>query len=411
MLDVIGSGPRVDRERFTNLAISRFNAATDLQAASLYIGAVFAIEPGAATNALFGKLDGMTTDTQTTLVQRVLPQIFGDLFSRGEADLANLPFESLERLVRLAFRTIRTEDDRERPNGVVFSPDERDGAERARGAAFRQLVETPGRATFESLLRFAATSDFPVPPARLRQLARDRAAEDSESAPWPPQEPMPFEQNSQTAPSTVIDLQRVVLLRLSDMQHELLHADFRQGTTLSGLPDEAAVQRWIADRLELKQGRSYSVERESHVADEKEPDIRVRAKASDARVPIEVKVAESWTVEQLEAALTEQLCGRYLRSKDAHHGILLLVHQVPRSRGWEHPETGTFLTFEEVVVHLRALAAQVSGATIDAPQPEIAVLDVSSCACRVHRPGVARPKRTRQADISGRRKPRAKRRV
>ena len=118
----------------------------------------------------------MSTDAQTTFVQDLLPQVFGDHFSKGETHRPNLPFDSLERLVRLAFRTIRREDDHNRPAGVVFSPDARDNAERARSAAFNQLVETPGRATFDVLLRFAATPGFPVSPSQLRELARQRAA-------------------------------------------------------------------------------------------------------------------------------------------------------------------------------------------------------------------------------------------
>ena len=87
------------------------------------------------------------------------------------------------------------------------------------------------------------------------------------------------------------------------------------------------------DYLRRSQGRSYTVEREPHVVDENEPDIRARA-ANDASVPIEIKVAESWTFEELKAALVLQLCGRYLRARGGRHGILLLVHQKARSRGW-----------------------------------------------------------------------------
>jgi hypothetical protein len=144
-------------------------------------------------------------------------------------------------------------------------------------------------------------------------------------------------------------------------------------------PDETAVQNWIADRLRLKQGRAYSVEREPHVVDEKEPDVRLRARVSDASVAIEIKVPESWTLEQLEAALTDQLCGRYLRARDARHGILLLVYKKARSKGWEDKKAGAFLTFSELVCRLRALAAHIAGTGPDAPQPEISVLDVSSC--------------------------------
>jgi len=128
--------------------------------------------------------------------------------------------------------------------------------------------------------------------------------------------------------------------------------------------------------MRLKQGRSYSVEREVHVADEKEPDVRLRAKAPDASVPAEVKVVESWTREELEAALTNQLCGQYLRARESRHGILMLVHQKARLKGWKGPE-GAMLTFDQVVNHLRAMAVEIAASSPDEPQPEIAVLDVS----------------------------------
>jgi hypothetical protein len=41
------------------------------------------------------------------------------------------------------------------------------------------------------------------------------------------------------------------------------------------------------------------------------------------------------------------------------------------------------LTFEQVVERLRAKAAELAGASTDAPQPEIAVIDVSVFAPKV----------------------------
>jgi hypothetical protein len=142
------------------------------------------------------------------------------------------------------------------------------------------------------------------------------------------------------------------------------------------------VQNWAADRLRLKQGRSFSVEREPHVVDEKEPDIRVRAKATDANVAMEIKVAESWNLRQLEEALEVQLCERYLRARDNRFGVLLLVHQKARPKGWEDKGSGVFLSFPEVVARLSARAAFIAGAHNDSPQSEVGVLDVSSCLAR-----------------------------
>jgi hypothetical protein len=376
VLDVVKRGLPAERDRLKSLAISRFNSATDPAISSLYIGAVFAIDGRAATEAVFAKLALTPVAYQPAFVQVVLPHIFGERHDE-EPPFRNLPLDSLERLVRLAYETIRIEDDNVHPSGVVYSPDTRDDAEQARGAAFNLLVNTPGRATYDAILRLAEVSGFPIPKPSLIELAKERAAKDSESDSWKAGEAAVFEKSAETEPQTPRDLQLVALRRLADMQYDLLHDDFQQGETLAGLADENAVQKWVADRMRLKQGRSYSVEREVHVADEKEPDIRLRAKATDASVPTEVKVAGSWTLDGLEVALKDQLCGKYLRAREGRHGILLLVHQTPRPKGWQGRE-GAMLTFEQVVEHLRAIAVAIAGSSPDAPQPEIAVLDVSS---------------------------------
>ena len=118
------------------------------------------------------------------------------------------------------------------------------------------------------------------------------------------------------------------------------------------------------------------LKREPHVVDEKEPDVRVRAKATDACVSIEIKVVESWSLPELDDALEVQLCGRYLRSDQGRYGVLLLVHQKSRPKGWEDKAAGKYLSFMEVVDRLRARALAISGESHNSPQPEVAVLDV-----------------------------------
>jgi hypothetical protein len=375
--DIVLRGGTVERDHLKTLALERFERASDPAESSLYIGAAFAINGAAATAAVFAKLDKLDPADQPALVQCVLPHIFGRQFSDDHPVIENLPLESLERLVRLAFQTIHPRNDNDHSSGEVYSPDPRDDAEHARNVVFERLANTPNRAGFDAILRLAGVPDFPVPKARLHAIAKERAEKDSESAAWKPGEAAAFEASAETEPQTPRDLQLVALHRLADMQYDLQHDDFQQGETLAGLKKERAVQKWTGDRLRLKQGRSYSAERETHVADENEPDIRLRAKVTDASVPIEIKVAESWTLEELESALTEQLCEKYLRAREGRHGILLLVHQASRPRGWLDV-TGKTLTFEQVVSRLRTVAVAISGSSPDAPQPEIAVLDVSS---------------------------------
>jgi hypothetical protein len=212
----------------------------------------------------------------------------------------------------------------------------------------------------------------------MMELARNRAECDSEAAEaWSSSDVCAFETDFLTAPRNPLDLQRLALRRLADLQYDLLNADYAQGATVASLPHEVDVQDWIADRLRRDQGRSYSIEREPHVVEEKEPDIRLRAKASDANVPMEIKVAEDWSLNQLEDALKAQLIGRYLRERHNRYGILLLVHQEGRSKGWQ-TATGEFLTFDHVVNYLEAVARAIATESPNAPQVEIAIIDVSS---------------------------------
>lgn len=371
--------PEVEKGDLYTLVLHRFQDTDDPQVSARYLGAAYAINAQGATDALAAKLDRLGEAEKTALVERVLPQIFGSRWGRSEPSAAALDLATLERLVLLAYRIVRIEEDRDRANKGVYSPDERDEAQEARSAAFKTLVSMPGAATFEVIQRLIDTPGFPIPASRLRALAYDRAAEDAEQGAWAAGEARQVEERFERPPVTGRELQLIALQRLEDLQHDLIHGDFQQGTTLSALPDEPAVQNWLADRLRHVQGTAYSIEREPHVAEEKEPDLRFRARVSDANVATEIKVAESWTLPELEDALVKQLCGQYLRAQGGREGILLLVHQKRRPKGWVLPD-GTFMNFVAVVERLRALAATIRKSSPSGPQPEICVVDVSSCA-------------------------------
>lgn len=372
---VVGGLQKERQPRFVDFGIERFEREADGEVAVQYLAAAFVFDAKKAVDALVARLSSLGDDQQAQLMDRFLSKTFGDSAVGGVFRPGTVPPELLELLVRWTLKTNGPSAARGRPEGVVHPVDESDWADNARSAVFHRFLGIPGPATFQGLMRLKDDPTCSVPRARLQELAEERAMRDSESAPWLPGDALEFEKTHQTAPRAALDLQRLVVHRIEDVQHELLHADFAQGKTLKGLPHEADVQRWVADRLRLKQGRSYSVEREPHVVDEKEPDVRVRAKATDESVAIEIKVAESWTLKELDEALEAQLCGRYLTSRDGRYGILLLVHQRPKQ--WKGTEIGASLSFSDVVARLRAKAARIAGSQYGSPRAEVCVLDVS----------------------------------
>ncbi len=102
----------------------------------------------------------------------------------------------------------------------------------------------------------------------------------------------------------------------------------------------------------------YSVPQEEELADAKRPDIRIHGFGFDGPVPIELKIACSWTGPQLVERLNNQLCGQYLRDIRSSYGIFLLVH-IGQQQHWEHPQTRKNLNFDSLVQLLREEVAAI----------------------------------------------------
>lgn len=359
----------------------RVERTSDHAELACYFEHLFTLMPAHAHGVFKRKLASLANSEQTQLVQAVLPRLCGDRFGKSSGVLGTIPFETLKRLLKIAYRTIRIEDDNDHSQGGSYTPDERDDAESARSALFRTFVDTPGLATFQAIQRLRKDTTFPISEKRLSTLAVQRAGSDSEYAAWASADVYRFESDQLALPRNPLDLQRLAIRKLTTMQHDLLHADFAQGSTLAREPAEVGVQNWIANHLRANQGRSYSVEREPHVADEKEPDVRFRAKASDASVAMEIKVAEEWSLIDLENALSDQLVRRYLRDRHNRYGILLLVHQKSRRKGWRS-RNGQWLAIAQVLNHLRRRALVIGSREPYAPQAAVILIDVSSAGSR-----------------------------
>jgi len=368
-----------DRDSLLALALSKAREAIEFDRVATYLACSFALNGNAATDALLEISARLVFSEQAQLGLALIPSVVGSDWDFGHENdiLPVLSTESLAKLTRFAFQAVRPAEDNDRSNGGVYSPDVRDNAESARSGLLKRLASTPGAAAFHALRQLEADQDFPVRKSWLRELVQTRAEQDSESAPWAAHDVKAFEEDFDTIPRNPQDLQRVAMGRIEDLQHRLLHSDFGLGIQVKALEREVDVQRWMAGELQAKQGRSFTVEREPHVAGEKEPDIRLSSKGSDARLAIEIKVAESWSFAKLEEALTVQLMGRYLRERNSRWGILLIVHQKKRAEGW-FPSPGQCLTFAETVARLRDLAATISMSDSIGPQMQVGIIDVSS---------------------------------
>lgn len=345
--------------------------------AAYYLLILFGLEGDSAVDALRAKMSALEPAGQATLCSTLLPRLVGSRFNRDVTSPTELSVARLEQLLIMAFEGVRPSEDVERPSGEVYSPDVRDHAQDARNMIFDRLIKTPGEATHAALKRLEQTPDFPIRPDWMRVHALRRAEGDAVLPPWAPEDVMTFERTSDHPPTTTADLQLLARRRIEDIQHDLINGKFTQGDTLQLLPDENSVQRWIATQFEARQKEAYTVQRETHYADEKEPDITLISQHSGVELPIEIKVADGMSIKELEAALVTQLCGQYLRHAPTRHGILLLVHQQARQVGWLLEDGETFITYEAVLKRLHNLARTIREQSAMGPQPLVETFDVS----------------------------------
>lgn len=132
LLVAITKGIRESRAEVVGLVLERFAEAEDGELRGLLLAAAFAVDPDAATKAPTRRLDELDGRAQTELVQQILPGIFGTDFHGPEFEPPTLEFATLERLVNIAFHTLRVDEDRTHPSGEAYSPDQRDHAQHAR---------------------------------------------------------------------------------------------------------------------------------------------------------------------------------------------------------------------------------------------------------------------------------------
>lgn len=137
-------------------------------------------DPEAALPVLEAQLASLSKPADARFAERFVIALTG---GRREAGLSLGAWKTptcLKRLYVLMHQHIRTSEDIDRANKGVYSPTERDDAQRARDSLFNLLSGIPGEATYREILALA--SDHPEPDYRIhmRRRAHERAVEDSD---------------------------------------------------------------------------------------------------------------------------------------------------------------------------------------------------------------------------------------
>ena len=350
-LRILGeTSSETDREAIAEECATRYEADPTGALALVWLRGLFQFDAVRGTQALIG---GHADGNDPGMRERAI-ESFARLFGSPGAVVFEITdpdqrARALGQLVRYAYAYIRPEDDLVHEGS--YSPNTRDKAERARDFLLFRLLDTPGPKARRVVLALAAKDDFASISDRLRLLVRQRTADDAEFEAFDPEAVTALEKRYEAPPRDRDGLFAVMLDRLDDLAYGLAHDDFTDRQMLQHITKEPEMQRTLAWRIKARANDAYLVTREEEVADQKRPDIRLLAVTSDQKAAVEVKIADNWTLTDLERALCSQLVGQYLRDASCKAGCLLLTYHGIKNY-WEHPDTKKRLDFPEMVAFL-----------------------------------------------------------
>lgn len=280
---------------------------------------------------------------------------FSSLFGQ-ESDLDMAKFEVspelLLRLVRLANRHVRFEDDLDHVG--TYSPGPRDKAQRTRSMLGNALLGIKGPGAWGIKMQFADDPEVAHYRDRVRAVALEKLAEDWDAVVLSEVDVVQLEREHEFSPTSRVEIAALLDTRLADIE-DLLLQDASPRELWATIEIERLLRRALAAELQKMARGAYTVNQEAATGDEKETDIRLASTTAQLEAVIELKIGENgYTFRDLRNALHMQLVGKYMAPEHRRVGCLLI--SVATDRFWKDPDTGYRMEFEEVIASLDAEA-------------------------------------------------------
>jgi hypothetical protein len=269
--------------------------------------------------------------------------LFGDRHHQIDPRDASFPPDLLLRLLRLAYRHVRQEDDA-RHEGV-YSPGVRDDAQEARRDLWNALLAAKGDGGWSAKQEMAKDPLFAHLKDRILAIADENWAQEIDSLILNEKQAADLDRTYEAPPITNETMFALLMDRLADLD-ELLRSDASPREEWAAITQERVMRREIARELCHAANGLYSVDQEAVTGEEKETDIRLRSTVSNHEAVIELKLADRRSARDLCGAIGSQLVERYLVTENRSSGCLLVT--VASDRAWEHPDTGARIDLSEL---------------------------------------------------------------
>lgn len=342
--------------RLKRTALQRLRQQLPRELRLVWVTTLMHIDPPAGVDRLEDQIKAVKPAKSSDAVTW-FARLFGD--HRNKINLSDEGFTPrvLLRLLRLAYRHIRIQDDVR--HKWQPSLDLRPVAEQVRDSIVSALLDAKGEEGWSAKLEMA---DEPLClhfKDRILAVAEETWAQEIDSDVFDEQQAVVFEQSYGAPASTNETMFAIMKDRLSDLD-ELLRSDDSPREAWAGIQAEKVMRREIARELNRAARSIYTVNQEATTADEKRTDIRLCSTASAHEAVIEIKLGNRCSARNLRDAIEKQLVKKYMAAGNRRSGALLVT--LAKDRKWKHPDRNGKIDVKGLFSLLRKEANRVEEA-------------------------------------------------
>jgi len=334
----------------TDLFCTRFNDTPIQMRKNLYLVAIFYLDAGRGVELLSSWIKTQSSvKNKKEIVERFCAALLPHWHQRFNCKINDYKrVEALTDLLPIIYKYVKVEEDIRHKE--AYSSTTRDNAQQTRSTLLGLLANTPGRQSYDALLKLANSINFSSSKDYILFYAKERAANDAETTPWKENDITQFAESAEIIPRTEAELYKLALSRLDDLKIDIEEGDESEAALLRKAEKETELRIIFANRLKKSARDYYTVSSEEELADATRTDIRLHIPHVPAPVPIELKIANKWSLNELRERLENQLIKQYMRI--SKYGIFLLVHNGRKSY-WIESKTNKHYKFNDLVTLLK----------------------------------------------------------
>ena len=353
---ILHHGDDTAKEKLKAIALQRLGQQLPCELCQVWISTLMHIDPPAGVD-MFEDISKEVEPAKKSDVVVWFANLFEDRRNKVDLDDERFTPQLLLRLLRLAYRHVRSQDDARHKGS--YSPNTRDVAEQARSSIFLTLLESKGEEGWVAKLELVADPLCSHFKDRIVAIVEENWAQEIDSDTFDEQQAVALEKKREAPVTTNEAMFAIMKDRLSDLD-ELLQSDASPREAWARFTSERLMRREIARVLSDAAKSAYTVDQEAVTGDEKETDIRLRSTTSAHEAVIEIKLGDHHTPKELSDAIANQLVKKYMAIGKRRSGALLVI--VAEKQRWPHPDGDDKVDVKELYSLLRKEADRVQEA-------------------------------------------------